>query len=160
MANLKLKATKKGLPPDVGPRVQAVDYYNRAVQSWLQAQLNAYQLQDIEIQRQALADRITNGKQWIEEHGAEPKAQRLLYRLQDQLNAVDISHTELLKTTWRLCTDVYVSWTHCDTDERWRWTMEFNMNDIEHPRELWKRLELGRSPPGNWPHDDAEWWIQ
>ncbi len=161
MANLSLKTKpmSKRLPPDVGPASKNVDYYDRAVQSWLQAQLNVFTIKDFRVQQQELAERINVGKQWLNDNEYDHRANRLLQHLEASLDDVDISQTALLRTTWLLCGDVYVSWSHCNDDDQWRWTLEFNMNSIENPYELWDRLNLNTRPPGSWPPEDSEWWI-
>lgn len=163
LTNPEPLASNNGRDPNVFPPQPGINYGEVAVTRWLEAQHLALDLDDLDAEIAALRERLDNATVWFQRNGKEhPKYERhyqLRWELDNRMRALLIQYRHVASLCWTSCMYVYAALQHID---RAAWVRENARGrfDGETPQGVWRALRPNDQPPGAWPPQESEAWVE
>lgn len=164
MATFNLPSTKR-LPgmadPNILPKRPGMDYAARADEAWREIEENKAAMETESDRLLAVSLRIQKGEGWLRENPDHPErmdAYTLLSELRNEVIGIDINIRCLARVVWNNVLVLYACLSHIDV----RLWMIDNAVGFDHssPSAIWDDIFPGKEPPGSYPPDKREAWLE
>jgi len=149
--------------PNVFAPMAGRSYTDSAILGWLEAQHGALDMDDIDVAIGETHERLDRGRAWLDAHPeTDPqyiRAMRLRGELEHRLRGLMTQYRVAAYACWVHCLEVYASLQHID---RAVWITENAPGRFsgDVPQGIWHALRGKQRPPGSWPPEDSEAWIE
>lgn len=144
MVRIATASSAVNAPTGVLPARTGVDYAEAALTHWLDAQLQAFTVLELEA-------RLERGRAWLDTHD---EGHERYWEARDRYGRLyqDSQHTR--RRVWFHCCAVYAATRHID-EAAWRARHADILPPITRPEVVWRAL-LPRLDPGAWPWVDDD----
>lgn len=149
--------------PNVLPALPGRDMAMVAMTAWLDAQHGALDMDDLNAAFVAIGERIDRGDAWLEANGKEhPRyldAITLRNELENQRRSLLVQIRCAAYACWVHCCELYACLCHIDADA-WIRSNARGRFSGQTPQGIWHALRGKQPPPGAWPPEHQELWIE
>lgn len=156
--------TRGAAPAQLALPGTVYDYAIAAETAWLDAQVAAFEIDDVRAELDAVLLRLGRATEWFEAHGkAHPRYQEAYQRRAELIEAerwARIRRWARMQRCWTACKDCWLSLQR--VNDRAGWLAEFapEIVDASTPLGLWAALRGGVRPPGEWPPARGEEYVR
>lgn len=137
---------------------------DRALTAWLDAQLTACDLNDLDAELRDISQRLETARVWFSNHEAgHPRyrdAEQRQRRLSDRQRDLLLQFRLVSYACWIHALTTYAALQHVADVPAWVDAYAAGRFTAQTPQGIWQALR-GRQPaPGSWPVEDREAWIE
>lgn len=158
------KPTTARRDPHIWPKRPGIDYpaiAEAAIERCLDLMATCSRL---EADLEEIERRLVAGDRWFldktPKHPRYRNGIRTLGRHLDRRIAARASYETASLDLWHECCRLYAAIAHMEPLWAEHFVSPLGIGVPEHPRTVWDVLTGGREPPGHWPPEDRDYWIE
>lgn len=151
------------MPPSTRPKIDSnvfskrpgVNYGKVANDAWESIREKVEGVKAIEQELEATAYQYIKGELWClrnREHERHDEGEQMVNELCNEMKAISIRLYHAERELWHTCCTLYAATRYCD----WR---DSDLTDTTLPHSIWQAVMPDREPPGAWPEEPHERWI-
>lgn len=165
-----LRLQDRGLPARA-PAMAAVavampgyDYAVAAETAWLDAQVAAFEIDDVRSELDAVLLRLGRATEWFESHGRDDALYLRAYARRAEIEQEErwlrIQRWSRMQRCWTGCKDCFLALRLVEDRAGWLAKFAPEVTDASSPLGFWTALRGGKRPSGEWPPARGEEFVR